>query len=229
MSDSSHHASSLTPIVLFDLDGTLTDSAPGIHEGFRRALAAVGHPEPTPAMLDSVVGPPMVDTFRSMGLDEPTIERAIAAYFEYYEDSGWSENSVFDGISDLLDRVGRSHGRLAITTSKNERIAIRILTHFGLDGHFEFIGGASDDGSRRTKSDVIAHSLSALGVTPTEGATPGVILVGDRDHDVHGAARWGIPTVFVEWGYGSAAESVDARWTAADAAELERIIAEHVR
>lgn len=224
-------ASSLdqSPIVLFDLDGTLTDSAPGIHEGFRRALAAVGLPEPTPAMLDRVVGPPMVDTFRSFGLDEPTIDAAIAAYFEYYEDAGWSENSVFDGVRGLLDRVGRSHRRLAITTSKNERIAVRILTHFGLDGHFEFIGGASDDGTRRAKSDVVAHSLSALGVTPTEGATRDVILVGDRDHDVDGAARWGIPTVFVEWGYGSAAESVNARWTAADTDELQRILDEHVR
>lgn len=221
-------ASAATRIVLFDLDGTITDSAPGIHEGFRRALAAVGMPEPTEEMLDRVVGPPMVDTFRSFGLDDATVDRAIAAYFEYYDTSGWMENAVFDGIRGLLAEIDRSSTRLAVATSKNEKIAARILEHFGLADHFEFIGGASEDGTRRAKSDVIAHSLAALGVETAEGATTGVLMVGDRDHDVDGAGRWGIPTVFVEWGYGAPEESTNAVWTAADTTELGRILADHV-
>ena len=212
------------PIVLFDLDGTLTDSAPGIHAGFRHALATIGQPEPTDEMIDAVIGPPMIDTFRSMGLDEDVVQQAIAAYFERYDSVGWAENAVFDGIEKVLIDARDSGRRLAVATSKSERFAIRILEHFELAHYFEFIGGASDDGSRRAKSDVIAHSLRNLGVAAAEGATPDVLMVGDRDHDVLGAAHWGIPAVFVEWGYGFPAEAERAHTTAETVAHLGRLL-----
>ncbi|WP_016880005.1 MULTISPECIES: HAD-IA family hydrolase [unclassified Rhodococcus (in: high G+C Gram-positive bacteria)] len=212
------------PIVLFDLDGTLTDSAPGIHAGFRHALATIGQPEPTDEMIDAVIGPPMIDTFRSMGLDEDVVRQAVAAYFERYDSVGWAENAVFDGVEKVLIDARDSGRRLAVATSKSERFAIRILEHFELAQYFEFIGGASDDGSRRAKSDVIAHSLRNLGVTATEGATPDVLMVGDRDHDVLGAAHWGIPAVFVEWGYGFPAEAERAHTTAQTVAHLGKML-----
>ncbi|MFC9838974.1 HAD-IA family hydrolase [Rhodococcus sp. NPDC127530] len=212
------------PIVLFDLDGTLTDSAPGIHAGFRHALETIGQPEPTDEMIDAVIGPPMIDTFRSMGLDEDVVQHAVAAYFERYDNVGWAENAVFDGIEQVLIDARDSGRRLAVATSKSERFAIRILEHFELAHYFEFIGGASDDGSRRAKSDVIAHSLRNLGVTATEGATPDVLMVGDRDHDVLGAAHWGIPAVFVEWGYGFPAEAERAHTTAQTVAHLGKML-----
>ena len=211
------------PVVLFDLDGTITDSAPGIHGGFRHALATVGHPEPTEAMLASVIGPPMVDTFRSLGMAPADVDRAIAAYIERYDATGWQENSVYEGMDVVLGKARASATRLAVATSKSERFAIRILEHFGLAEHFEFIGGASDDGTRRAKPDVIAHSLTSLGITPvlaSDGGTPDVLMIGDRDHDVLGAAKYGIPTVVVEWGYGSAEEARQAFRSVSSASEL---------
>ncbi|MGC0364574.1 phosphoglycolate phosphatase [Rhodococcus sp. 27YEA15] len=211
------------PVVLFDLDGTITDSAPGIHNGFRHALAAVGAPEPSETLLGAVVGPPMVDTFRSLGFTPDQVETAIAAYFDYYDATGWSENTVFDGMPEVLAKTQANGTRLAVATSKSERFAVRILDHFGLSENFEFIGAASNDGSRRAKADVIAHSLSALGITPSAD-TAGVLMVGDRDHDVLGAAQFGIPAVFVDWGYGSDAEARGSYRRVETAAELEGLL-----
>lgn len=214
-------------VVLFDLDGTLTDSAPGIHAGFRHALASVDAPEPTEGQLSLVVGPPLIDTLRGLGLDEDAAQRALAAYFERYDERGWAENTVFDGIETVLTRLQNRGVRLGVATSKSERFAVRILDHFGLSRYFEFVGGASNDGTRRAKSDVIAHSLSNLGIDPVEhadGGTDGVIMIGDRDHDVHGAARFGIPTVYVEWGYGIDGESDDAAFTASNMDELAALL-----
>nr|WP_314141518.1 HAD-IA family hydrolase [uncultured Rhodococcus sp.] len=214
-------------VVLFDLDGTLTDSAPGIHAGFRHALASVNAPEPTEEQLSMVVGPPLIDTLRGLGLDEDSAQRALAAYFERYDERGWAENTAFDGIESVLTRLQDRGVRLGVATSKSERFAVRILDHFGLSRFFEFIGGASNDGTRRAKSDVIAHSLTNLGIEPiehAEGGTAGVIMIGDRDHDVHGAARFGIPTVYVEWGYGVDGESDDAAFTASSMDELATVL-----
>ncbi|MCJ0903383.1 HAD-IA family hydrolase [Rhodococcus sp. ARC_M6] len=211
------------PVVLFDLDGTITDSAPGIHAGFRHALAAVGHPEPTEEMLAAVIGPPMIDTFRSLGMTNTEVETAINTYIERYDAIGWSENSVFDGMDEVLARAKANGTRLGVATSKSERFAVRILEHFGLAEHFEFIGGASNDGVRRAKPDVIAHSLTSLGLTPVaaaDGGTPDVLMIGDRDHDVLGAAKFGIPALFVEWGYGSTSEAHGAHCSVASTSEL---------
>ncbi|KJV02834.1 HAD-IA family hydrolase [Rhodococcoides fascians] len=219
-------------VVLFDLDGTLTDSAPGIHAGFRHALASVGAPEPTEQQLSLVVGPPLIDTLRSMGLDEEAAQRALAAYFDRYDERGWAENTAFDGIETVLTRLQDRGVRLGVATSKSERFAIRILDHFGLSRYFDFIGGASNDGSRRAKSDVIAHSLTNLGIDPVEssdGGTAGVIMIGDRDHDVHGAARFGIPAVYVEWGYGIDGESDEAAFTASDMDELAAVLEQNTQ
>ncbi|EME63294.1 HAD hydrolase-like protein [Rhodococcus sp. GXMU-t2271] len=215
------------PVVLFDLDGTLTDSAAGVIDGFRHALATVGVPEPAHDEPQRVLGPPMIDTLRGLGLDEQQVQRALTAYIERYDERGWAENSVFDGVATMLGRVRDAGSRLAVATSKNQNFAVRILEHFELAGHFDFIGGASDDGTRRAKADVIAHSLVSLGVDPVaaaDGGTGGVVMVGDREHDVTGAARWGIPTVFVEWGYGAADEAADAHRSTSSVGELTRVL-----
>ncbi|RVW05574.1 HAD-IA family hydrolase [Rhodococcus xishaensis] len=209
--------------MLFDLDGTLTDSALGIHNGFRHALAAIGRPEPTAEMLATVIGPPLMDSMRAMGLDEEGTAAALAAYFERYDAVGWSENEVYNGIEPMLATVQAAGARLAVATSKTEKFAIRILEHFGLAPYFEVIGGASANGSRRAKADVIEHVLGGLGI-PTTGGSADIVMIGDREHDVLGAAQWGIPTVFVEWGYGSAEEAREARWSAPTVADLEKIL-----
>jgi phosphoglycolate phosphatase len=214
-----------TPVVLFDLDGTLTDSAPGIIAGFRHALAAVGAPEPPPEIVADVVGPPMLETFRRMGLDEDRAQAAWRAYFDLYDGGGgWAENAVYDGIEPVLADLCNRGIRLGVATSKAQRLAVRILDHFELSRYFEFIGGASDDGKRRAKVDVVEHTLNALGLAPTVDATPNVVLVGDRTHDVRGAMHWGIPTIFAGWGYGLPGESDGAVWIADSVAALAELV-----
>jgi phosphoglycolate phosphatase-like HAD superfamily hydrolase len=186
-------------LVIFDLDGTLTDSARGIVSSFRYALGEVGEPVPADSDLAAtVVGPPMHQTLRTMGLGERA-EAAIAAYRADYTTRGWILNEVFDEIPQLLADLRGAGVRLAVATSKAEPTARRILEHFGLDGHFEVIAGASPDGVRSTKADVIAHALAQLDPMPQH-----ILMVGDRSHDVHGASHHGIGTIVVDWGYGRA-------------------------
>ena len=183
-------------LVIFDLDGTLTDSAQGIESSFRHALGEVGAVVPDGDLASRIVGPPMHHTLREMGLGTDT-DAAIAAYRADYSSRGWAMNRLFDGIAGLLTDLKAAGVRLAVATSKAEPTARRILAHFGLDGHFEVIAGASVDGSRATKSDVVAHALAQLHPLPDR-----VLMVGDRSHDVEGAAEHGIDTVVVGWGYG---------------------------
>jgi phosphoglycolate phosphatase len=185
-------------LVIFDLDGTLTDSAEGIVASFLHALGHVGAAVPEGDLAAQIVGPPMDDTFRSMELGE-VAEEAIAAFRTEYAARGWAMNALFDGIEQLLADLRGAGVRLAVATSKLEPTARRILAHFGLDEHFEVIAGATPDGSRKTKIEVLAHALEQLQPVPTR-----VLMVGDRSHDVHGAAAYGIDTVVVGWGYGQA-------------------------
>ena len=183
-------------LVIFDLDGTLTDSAEGIVASFLHALAHIGAPVPDGDLAAQIVGPPMDDTFRSMELGEHA-EQAIAAFRAEYGARGWAMNTLFDGVEPLLADLRAAGVRLAVATSKLEPTARRVLAHFGLDEHFEVIAGAAADGSRKTKVEVLAHALDQLRPLPER-----VLMVGDRSHDVHGAAAHGIDTVVVGWGYG---------------------------
>ncbi|MBO0680466.1 HAD-IA family hydrolase [Mycolicibacterium sp. S2-37] len=185
-------------LVLFDLDGTLTDSAQGIVASFRHALAEVGAPVPDGDLAARIVGPPMHHTLSGMGLGDRA-DAAIAAYRADYTSRGWSMNRTFDGIPPLLEDLRAAGVRLAVATSKAEPTARKILAHFGLDGYFEVIAGASPDGTRALKADVVAHAIDQLRPLPER-----VVMVGDRWHDVEGAARHGIDTVVVGWGYGAA-------------------------
>ncbi|OBA67057.1 hypothetical protein A5633_26820 [Mycolicibacterium elephantis] len=183
-------------LVIFDLDGTLTDSAQGIVSSFRHALTSVGADVPDGDLAGMVVGPPMHHTLQELGLGEST-DAAIAAYRSDYRARGWAINRLFDGIPALLADLRAAGVRLAVATSKAEPTAQRILAHFGLDDHFEVIAGASVDGSRALKADVVAHAVAQLAPLPER-----VLMVGDRSHDVEGAAEHGIDTVVVGWGYG---------------------------
>jgi phosphoglycolate phosphatase len=184
-------------LVIFDLDGTLTDSADGIVSSFRHALAEVGARVPDGDLAGRLVGPPMHATLTAMGLGGRADE-AIAAYRADYTTRGWAMNSLFDGIPALLADLRTAGVRLAVATSKAEPTAKKIIEHFGLDEHFEVVAGASVDGVRSTKADVVAHALAQLQPLPER-----LLMVGDRAHDVHGAAAHGIDTVVVEWGYGA--------------------------
>ncbi|MEB3063552.1 HAD-IA family hydrolase [[Mycobacterium] zoologicum] len=205
-------------LVIFDLDGTLTDSAAGIIASFRHALAHIGAPVPGGDLAQRLVGPPMHHTLAAMGLGDQA-EAAIAAYRADYTTRGWAMNSVFDGIVPLLEDLLAAGVRLAVATSKAEPTARKILAHFGLGGFFEVVAGASVDGTRATKSDVVAHALQQLEPLPER-----VLMVGDRRHDADGAAAHGIDTVLVGWGYGRD-DAIDAATTRVDdIAELREVL-----
>ncbi|WP_319446368.1 MULTISPECIES: HAD-IA family hydrolase [unclassified Mycobacterium] len=206
-------------LVIFDLDGTLTDSADGIVSSFRHALGEIGAPVPEGDLSRKLVGPPMHHTLSAMGLGDRADE-AIAAYRADYTTRGWAMNSLFDGIPDLLADLRAAGVRLAVATSKAEPTARRIIEHFGLDQHFEVIAGASVDGVRASKADVVAHALAQLEPIPAV-----VLMVGDRAHDVEGASAHGIDTVVVEWGYGADDfGGPDAVKSVATVAELREVL-----
>lgn len=190
-------------IILFDLDGTLTDPGLGITNSVMYALRKYGMEVPPRQELYSFIGPPLKQSFmRWCGFDEAEGEQAVKYYREYYRDKGLLENEVYDGIEDMLRALREKGKRLAVATSKPEEFAIRILEHFGLAQYFEVIAGDTLDFKRNTKADVIASALERLGVTDRSG----VIMVGDREHDVIGAKAQDLPCIGVLFGYGSQEE-----------------------
>ncbi len=195
--------------VLFDLDGTITDSAPGITKSIVTTLETLGLPIPTPAALVEYVGPPLLDSFREFGhMSEHEAREAIAIYRASYHDDGAFDSAVFPGVRGLLTRLKEAGIPLAVATSKPELQARRILEHFGLTDLFDVICGASEDETRSAKGDVVAEALRRLteqGVDLSQ-----TVMVGDRSHDVEGASEHGLPTILVEWGYGSPAEAAGA-------------------
>ncbi|MFJ3394357.1 HAD hydrolase-like protein [Leifsonia aquatica] len=195
--------------VLFDLDGTLTDSAPGITGSLVSMFEDLGRPVPTPAELVEYVGPPLLDSLEKFaGMDEAEARAALAAYRTHYAEHGAFDSAVFPGIRGLLERLHASGIPLAIATSKPESQAIRILEHFGLAQYFTVITGASEDESRSAKADVVEEALRRL---TAEGVDlDHTVMVGDRQYDVEGAGAHGLPTILVEWGYGSPAEAAGA-------------------
>ncbi|ALG86874.1 HAD hydrolase-like protein [Gordonia phthalatica] len=187
-----------TTALLFDLDGTITDSYDGITRSYVHAFTEIGVEPPSAEALRGVVGPPLRVSMRQFGLTDDQVSAAIAAYRERYLSVGWLENRVFDGMADLLADLALSGRTMAITTSKDEAIARRIVDNFGLTRYFAVVAGAGDDGTRPTKADVIAHALGVLQSTVNPSQA---VMIGDRSHDVEGAAAHGIPTIGVRWGY----------------------------
>jgi phosphoglycolate phosphatase len=213
--------------VLFDLDGTITDSAPGILACLRYSLHSVGHPGLPQAILTKFLGPPLVDAFTEhAGMSAQEAQEALGAYRERFASVGMFENSVYPGVGEVIAGLAASGVVLALATSKPELFANRILAHFGLGGHFSVVVGAELDGRRNGKADVVAealHRLSELGQLPAE-ARP--VLVGDREHDVAGARANGLACIGVGWGYAAPGEleQAGAVTVVADARELGQVL-----
>ncbi len=182
--------------ILFDLDGTLTDSGEGIMHCFELSLEKFGLPIPSRTLLRECVGPPLRDSYRRFGVGEDIMEEAVLTYRDHYNAVGQFENFPYPGIQNVLDRLQKAGHSLYIATSKPEAMAIEILTRYDMARYFEIICGATVDGSRNTKEAVIAYLLNQL---PSQ---ENLIMVGDTIYDVEGANAHGIPTIAVTWGYG---------------------------
>ena len=205
--------------ILFDLDGTIADSAPGITSSLAYLFERMGKPIPTPSELLEYVGPPILESFRELAKFTPAeSERALELYREHYLEHGVYDSTSFDGIGEVLRAIHESPIPMSLATSKPEIPATLILEHFGFARFFDIITGASADEVRSAKKDVVAEALVRLTAMGADLSNP--IMIGDREHDVHGAAANGVPTIFVEWGYGSPAEQVGSVATASDASEL---------
>lgn len=195
-------------VVLFDLDGTLTDSGLGVGNAVLHAIREMGFPEPEPDSLRKYLGPPLWSSFRDYaGMDEHETKLAVEHYRKYYNETGAYENSVYAGIPELLTELNKKEKRLAVATSKVDYAAVNILRHFNLDHHFDVIAGGDEHGAiRGTKALVIAHALAELRMC--DGAS--IVMIGDREHDVHGAAEHKLPAIGVNWGYAEEGELAQA-------------------
>lgn len=195
--------------VLFDLDGTITDSAPGITSSLVTTFETLGLPVPSPARLVEYVGPPLLDSLQQYaGMSEQEARDALTIYRVDYHEHGAFDSAVFPGIRGLLTRLHAAGIPLAVATSKPELQAKRILEHFDLAQYFDVIAGASEDESLSAKADVVAEALRRLTEQGVDLAH--TVMVGDRAFDVEGASENGLPTILVEWGYGSPAEAAGA-------------------
>ncbi|MBS5702902.1 MAG: HAD hydrolase-like protein [Butyricicoccus pullicaecorum] len=194
--------------LLFDLDGTLTDSQEGITKSVDHALRTVaGIVTVDLSTLTPYIGPPLVDGFmENHHLDAETAVRCKDAYRARYEKVGLFENRVYDGIPEALGRLQDAGCTLALATSKPEAFALRILEHFGLSKYFTVVCGATMDGRISQKDEVIGETLRRL----ENPAPEDTIMIGDRRHDVLGAKRHGLRCLGVLFGFGSEAELREA-------------------
>lgn len=181
--------------ILFDLDGTLTDSGEGIMHCTELTLEHYGLPIPPRSEMRSMVGPPLRDSFLRFGIPEAEIENAVAFYRKHYLTTGQFENEPYPGIRELLHKLTAEGNKLYLATSKPETMAADILQYFDLKQYFTIICGAVP-GGRSTKEEVIAHLLTQLDTREN------LVMVGDTIYDVKGATFHNIPCIAVAWGYG---------------------------
>jgi phosphoglycolate phosphatase len=193
--------------VLVDLDGTLTDSAPGIISCVRHALTEMGRACPDDAALRHFIGPPLHETFRKiLGSDNPAdVDPVIECYRRHFSERGLYENAVYPGIPAALEALKSSGAALFVATSKPLPYAERIIRHFGLDRYFGAVYGSGFDGTLSNKSELIAHILKAESLSPDDTS-----MVGDRSHDIVGAKANDVRPIGVLWGYGSRNELLAA-------------------
>ncbi|MCG7439383.1 HAD hydrolase-like protein [Corynebacterium freneyi] len=224
----------MAPTLLIDVDGTISDSLAGIQASFRTAMEAVDHPIPEDSFMSTLAGPPMRDSMAKIGLSGDRLDAAMRAYRAAQTDGGWADTRMFPGWVELLDGWRADGIRLATATSKGGHFARKVLAEFGILDRFDFIGAADDGGDRHHKDDVIEHTLRVLGLPAVRrdidgdggDALPGVVMIGDRIHDVEGARRFGVPAILVGWGYGPDDERDRADAVAHTPDQLDRMARE---
>ena len=205
--------------VLFDLDGTIVDSAPGIFHCFEHTFRMMHRESPSRDAMRAFLGPPLETTFRdSMGMTGDELDRAVAIYRAEYAAGGAINATVFPGVMEVVRAIRAAGIPVGLATSKVETGVRMVLSHFALLDDFDVIGTASDDDTRSAKADVVRFALDSLDDAGADISN--VVLVGDRIHDVEGAAAHGVDSILVEWGYGSADEFAAATTSVADPAGL---------
>ncbi len=209
--------------VLFDLDGTILDSAPGILSALTDTFTHLGLPVPPREELMAYIGPPLLASLQERaGLPLEKAQEALVIYRNDFRRDGAFDSAIFPGVLGLMDSLREAGVPMAIATSKPEDQARKILDHFELTDYFTAISGASEDDARTSKAHVVGHALSELQAAGVN--TDGAVLIGDRKYDVEGASAHNIPTILVEWGYGSPEEAAGALTTVYSADRLRELL-----
>lgn len=195
-------------ILLFDLDGTLTDPQPGIVRCMKYALDKLGAPRPPDDVLASFIGPSLRGTFATLleTSDRALVERALALYREQYGDTGLFENDVYDGVGPMLDDARRMAAAMFVATLKPKVYADRIVQHLGLARYFTRVYGPELEGRFEDKVELVANLLAVENVSAADA-----VMIGDRAGDIVAARANGVRSIGSLWGYGSRAELIDAR------------------
>jgi phosphoglycolate phosphatase len=189
------------PTVLFDLDGTIIDSSPGILRCVSAALSDFGYSAPTASEIGRFVGPPLGTSLAAWGVSENDLDLVVAAYRTYYESEGLWDYSLYEGIDGVIEELAGRGWRIGLATLKPERFAGLIAEHAGIHQFLSTVAGAGSDNSEENKADVIRVALRRLGSQPSD-----TIMIGDREHDAEGAQATGCSFIGVTWGFGSATE-----------------------
>lgn len=209
--------------ILFDLDGTLTDPGIGITNSVMHALKKYGIEVEERKTLYKFIGPPLIESFEKYyGFSHEEAVKSVEYYREYYRDKGIYENSVYDGIENLLTGLHKEGKKIILATSKPEPFAKEILRHFGLDKYFLFAAGSTMDETRTNKAEVIGYALNECGITDKSS----VIMIGDREHDIIGANKNEIDSIGVLFGYGcrEELEAADATYIAETVEDIKKYI-----
>lgn len=209
--------------ILFDLDGTISDSAAGITNSVKYALNKIGAPIPPYEVLKRFIGPPLTAGFMDYcGFDSEKADKAVEYYREYYRAAGIFECDVYEGVTELLESLNMANKKVVLATSKPEEFAVRILEHFGLLKYFSVVAGATFDASRNTKDKVITYALGKCGAVDKSAA----VMIGDRHHDIEGAKVNEIASIGVLYGFGDRAEleNAGADYIAEDTKEILKIL-----
>ena len=209
--------------ILFDLDGTISDPKLGITKSVQYSLRSFGIEVADIDELTPFIGPPLRDSYKKFyGFNDSQAEKAVAKYREYFSETGIFENTLYDGIPELLESLTAAEKTLIIATSKPTVYAARILEHFKINNYFSFVSGSELDGSRSKKDEVITFAMKNCGITSADDA----IMIGDREHDIIGAKKCAMESIGVLYGYGDYAElsAAGATYTAESVEKLSEVI-----
>ena len=193
--------------ILFDLDGTLTDSKTGIVRSAQYALESFGIKVENTNDLTRFIGPPLRQMFKELyNFNDANVERAVEKFRERYFSIGVYENEMYEGIDVLLCKLKDKGKTLFVATSKVTALANTVLSHFSIDSYFDFVGGAEMNGDRSEKTEVIKYTLEQNNITDLSSC----IMIGDRKHDILGAKAFGMKSIGVLYGYGGFEELSEA-------------------
>lgn len=218
------------PIMLFDVDGTIVDSYPGVTTSFQLALEEAGYALPEGFPIRSILGPPLKSSFTNAGVPESQLEHLRRRYLHFYADEGrWQDYQLYPGMAELLRELAAEGYVLATATSKGEVMTNKLLEHAGLLDLFTVVGTAAEDGSRPTKTHVLAYTIDQLLAKMPDAHISDMVLLGDRIHDIEGAANTGVASIAARWGYGTEEEWAGADYQADTPTDVKEIAHEWPR